>query len=301
MSPGPPVIAAVGHVALRVRDLEPAVRAATRVMGLRESERDGDTSYLTHGRPHHSLQYIAAAENAVDHIGLEAAGDWALEEIRARVARLGLRVVSERPLDRGIADGFAFVGPEGFVYEVYTGMRNGEPAYHATGVRPARLGHVTLNPRDPEAQRDFFVEVLDFRISDIVDGEGFFLRCNAEHHGIGLLLGRGVLHHHAWQVTSIADLGRLGDLLDEHGLSLLWGPLRHGAGNNIAAYFAEPAGTVVEYYTDMEHIYDEAAFTPRTWDAADSRWYALWARGRPEGFRDHGLGPATGTQAEAAA
>jgi catechol 2,3-dioxygenase len=293
MNSRPPVIAAVGHVALRVRDLESAVSAATRVMGLRESERDADTAYLTHGQAHHSLQYIAGTEDATDHIGLEAAGEWALDEIRARVERHGLRVVSDEPLDRGIADGFAFAGPEGFVYEVYTGMRNDEPAYYATGVRPTRLGHVTLNPRNPEAQRDFFVEVLDFRVSDIIDGEGFFLRCNAEHHGIGLLKGPGVLHHHAWQVSSIADLARLGDMLDEHGQSLLWGPLRHGAGNNIAAYFDEPAGTVVEYYTDMEHIYDESGFTPRTWDAVDSRWYALWAPGRPDGFRAHGLAPAS--------
>jgi catechol-2,3-dioxygenase len=293
MSAASPVIATVGHVALRSREIDLAVQRATSVMGLRESERDGDTVYLTHGRRHHSLQYIAADQDAVDHIGLEAAGEWALDEIRRRVRSLELQIVSDRPLDRAISDGFAFIGPEGFTYEVYAGMPDTEPAFCPTGVRPSRLGHVTLNTPNPAVHRDFFVEVLDFRLTDVIDGEGFFLRCNAEHHGVGLLRGDGVLHHHAWQVTSIADLARLGDILDEQGDRLLWGPLRHGAGNNIAAYFTEPAGTVVEYYTDMEHIYNEASFAPRTWKAIDERWYALWTPGRPDDFRAHGLPPAS--------
>ncbi len=88
-----------------------------------------------------------------------------------------------------------------------------------------------------------------------------------------------------------AELGRLADLLDQHRLRLLWGPVRHGAGNNIAAYFLEPAGSVVEYYADMEQILEEGTFQPRTWQSTDPRWYTLWTAGRPAGFRDHGLWP----------
>ena len=62
-------------------------------------------------------------------------------------------------------------------------------------------------------------------------------------------------------------------------------------GNNIAAYFLEPAGSVVEYYADMEHIYDEGSFVPRAWDAEGSWWWSRWAEQRPDGFRDHGLRP----------
>jgi catechol 2,3-dioxygenase-like lactoylglutathione lyase family enzyme len=285
------VIDRVGHLAIRVRDLDAAVHCATHLMGMREVERRDGCVYLTLGAEHHTLQYLAADEDELDHLGLEAAGPAALATIRERVDEEGLAVVSETPLDDGIAEGFAFVGPDDVVYEIYTGMDRGQPAYHPTGVRPARLGHFTMHPRDPEAVRSFLERVLGFRLSDTIAGDGYFLRCNAEHHGIGLFRGVGKLHHHGWAVQSLTDLGRLGDLLDEQGSRLIWGPLRHGAGNNIAAYFVEPAGSVVEYYTDMEHIYDEGTFRPRTWDSADSRWYSRWSAGRPQGFRDFGLTP----------
>jgi catechol-2,3-dioxygenase len=287
-----PAIADIGHVALRTRDLDRAVFMATNVMGLREVERRDDWVYLTHGAEHHTLMYRAAAEDAVDHIGLEAAGEEGLATVRERVALRGLEVVSDGPLYPGVTDGFAFVGDGGFVYDVSTGVARDQPSFHPTGVRPQRLGHINLHPEDPDAARAFFEDVLDFRLSDTITGQGYFLRCNSEHHGVALLRGRGTLHHHAWQVESIADLGRLADLLDEQRIDLLWGPLRHGAGNNVAAYFAEPAGTVVEFYADMEHIYDEASFVPRTWDADDKRWYSRWSPGRPADFRSFGLKPA---------
>ncbi len=294
MSVPEPAVEAIGHLAIRVRDIDAAVRDAVGLLGMRETRRDGDCVYLRVGAEHHSLQYIAAAEDGLDHLGLQAAGPEGLAAVRARVDAEGLQVVADGPLDAGLADGVAFVGPDGVTYEVYVGMDQGEPPYLPSGVRPARLGHVTMHPTDPPAVAAFLQRVLGFRVSDTVGDDGFFLRCNSLHHGIGLFRGRGTLHHHAWEVQSLAEVGRLADLLGEQGRRLLWGPIRHGVGNNIAAYFLEPAGSVVEYYADMEHILDEASFTPRAWDAEDSWWWSRWAEQRPAGFRDHGLRPLRG-------
>jgi catechol-2,3-dioxygenase len=286
-----PVINQIGHIAIRVRALEAAVSFASQVMGMREVERVDDCAYLTLGDEHHSVQYIASDRNGLDHLGLQAAGPTALAAVRERVDAAGLEIVSPTPLDRGVSDGFAFIGPDDVVYEVYCGMARDQRAFYPTGVRPDRLGHFTLHPKDPEAVREFLIRVLDFRLTDIIASEGYFLRCNSDHHGLGLFEGPGTLHHHAWKVQSVAELGRIADLLDEHRLTLLWGPVRHGAGNNIAVYFLEPAGSVVEYYADMEQILEEGTFQPRTWQSTDPRWYSLWSAGRPEGFRDHGLWP----------
>ena len=285
------VIDRIGHLAIRVRDIDAAVREAVEVMGMREVRRDGDCVYLRLGAEHHSLQYIAAEEDGLDHLGLQAAGAAGMQAVRARVAAEGLRVVSDGPLDAGLADGFAFVGPDDVTYEVYVGMEQGQPPYHPTGIRPARLGHFTMHPQDPPAVCAFLQRVLGFRVSDTVGADGFFLRCNSEHHGIGLFRGRGTLHHHAWEVQSLGEIGRLADLLGEQRRRPLWGPIRHGVGNNIALYFLEPAGSVVEYYADMEHIYDEASFETRAWDAENTWWWSRWAEQRPDGFRDHGLIP----------
>jgi catechol 2,3-dioxygenase-like lactoylglutathione lyase family enzyme len=108
--------------------------------------------------------------------------------------------------------------------------------------RIGKIGHVVLNVRDLARSVRFYTEVLGFEVSDIypdemVPGGMAFLRCNPDHHGIALIKGRGTFHHHAWQTQSVADLAKLGDRLHRQGRELIWGPVRHGAGHNIAAYY----------------------------------------------------------------
>jgi catechol 2,3-dioxygenase len=278
-----PVISAIGHTALRVRDLPANIEFLDRFLGLRETERIDETAYLTHGSPHHSHELIAADANGLDHIGLEASGAGALEEIRARAAAGGHRILQETPIDPMLAEGFVLEGPEGFVFEIYVGMPGGQPNYHPRGLRPNRFGHVNLKSKDPEAFSRFLVDVFDFRVSDRFEPPSIvFLRCNVDHHAIAMFPGDSSgLHHHAWETQGIADLGRLGDRLDENGERLIWGPVRHGVGRNIAVYFTDPTGAICEVYTDMERIYDELGHEPGVWSVEDSRYYSFWAPMRP--------------------
>jgi catechol 2,3-dioxygenase-like lactoylglutathione lyase family enzyme len=283
-----PVISAIGHVAIVVADLDAAIHNATTIMGLRVSDLRDDGVDLTHGAPHHTLQYIAGDSGALDHIGLVAADAAALEEIHAAADAAGVRVLQDSPLDDSISEGLVLEGPEGFVFEIYRGMPEDEPTYAPTGVQPNRFGHVTIALSDPAGMRAFLEEVLGFRVSDDF-AAGFFLRCNVDHHGIGLFPGSPKLHHHAWEVQSPVELGQLADRVDQTGASLLLGPARHGAGNNIAVYYLEPSGAVVEYYCDMLRIYDEEAYKPVQWDLTDHKWFSRWAPTIPDGFIELGV------------
>jgi catechol 2,3-dioxygenase len=290
-----PVISAIGHVAIRTPDLDACVDQATQVMGLTETARRGDGVFLTAGVTHHALHYIKADVPGADHVGLEARDAEALDVIRQRLIDADVAILSA-PADAMFEDGFQFVAPGGFTFEVYVGMEKdptpARPIQYATqaqpGVRPNRFGHVTLRVPDSTPLADFLQEILDFRISDAIAG-GYFLRCNVDHHGLGVMVGPGELHHHAWEVQSIVDLGRLGDRVAEAGHHLLWGPVRHGVGNNIAAYFADPCGAVVEYYCDMQKIYNEATFEPLPWTEG---WRTLWMQTTPPEFPTYGI-PAT--------
>jgi catechol 2,3-dioxygenase len=284
-----PAIAAIGHLAVRTPDVDACVAQAIDLMGLAETARDETGVYLTEGRAHHSLHYIDAAEAAADHVGLEAADAEALEAIRGRLDDAGIPWTASG--DDMLGEAIRVTPPGEFVFEIYVGMPHGDVPELRAGVRPNRFGHVTLRLEDPAPMKDFLCDILGFRVSDAVAG-GFFLRCNVDHHGVGVLPGPGQLHHHAWEVSSIADIGRICDRVHERGLRVLWGPVRHGAGNNIAAYFADPAGTVVEYYTDMERIYDDADHVIPVWDPTSEDWVSLWQGGRPEGFQDYGIPPA---------
>src|SRR2546425_10897232 len=90
------MISSIGHVALQVPNLEASVAWATTVMGLREVEREGKASYLTHVGEHHSLIYIEAGEGAVDQTCLRAPDEDALNYLTDRLAKHGLNTIDHR-------------------------------------------------------------------------------------------------------------------------------------------------------------------------------------------------------------
>jgi catechol-2,3-dioxygenase len=288
------VVTAIGHVALRVPYLAACLDHAERVLGLHAIERTPDEVFLTCGGPHHVLHLIRDTVASVDHVGLVADGDDGVERLTARLAGEGIAV---EPGGQGAAHverSVVFRGPGGFMFEVYTGMVNVSHDYQTTGIRPRRLGHVNVRTRQPDLLAAFLERVLGFRVSDVIgDGAAYFLRCNQDHHGVAVSTGPGLLHHYAWEVRDVSELVRLCDHLDDCRVEVLWGPVRHGAGENIAVYHREPSGAVVEHYTDMERIYDDGRERSGHWAADDPRWLSRWARGGgfPAGYRDLGLPP----------
>ncbi|MCS5720771.1 VOC family protein [Herbiconiux sp. CPCC 203407] len=289
-----PVISEIGHVSIRVRDLAAAEEFATVMLGLHASRREEGQVWFTLGTAHHSIHYIRADEDALDHVGLVASDEEGLAEARRRVEAAGLQIVSDVPLGVGIEDGFAFVDEFGFVFQLYSRMTQ-VPAPAPTGaLRPTRLGHFNFFVPDPRRMERMLTELFDFRVSDRVDGMegGVFLRCNVDHHGIGVFPGAGRIHHVAWEYPTILEIGAIADLVDARGGSVLWGPLRHGMGRNIATYLQEPSGLVQEFYCDMERIYDDARHVPGEWSFDGHKWVSLWGPHlTPEGFSELGLPP----------
>ena len=277
------LIKRAAHVALEVPDLDASVRWATMVMGMRETRREKGTAYLTHADCHHSLQYIASERSALDHIALEAHDDAALDALVARLEAAGIALLSDTPQEHGLARAVRFAGPAGHVFEVFAGMDSAEPTHTGTGVQPRKFAHPMLACEDTGETVRLLIETLGFRLSDDV-GEGtlVFLRTNPDHHGVGVARGpRTGLNHYAWEVENIATLGLLGDVLARNGGRFIWGPGRHGAGQNIFTYHFDPAGAIVEYCADIYRVWDEATYEPGHWSLEDPRFANLWGPGPP--------------------
>ncbi|MFI7495331.1 VOC family protein [Kocuria sp. M4R2S49] len=282
------LISEMGHVGIQTTDLDASIWDATQLLGLRVTEQTGDAVYLAAGEVHHELIYRESNVNGVDSLGLIARNGDALRTIRRRVEDENLELLSERPRVNGVEDGFSFVGPEDYVFDITIGRQTDVAEQKSFG--PDRYGHINFHPRDTRSMMEFLHRVLDFRLSDVIgDDYAYFMRCNPDHHGIALLPGKGTFHHHAWQTQSVADLAKLGDRLHKVGRDLIWGPVRHGAGHNIAAYYVEQSGAVVELYTDLEQIYDDNR-EPVVWGAEDN-WWNMWSAYRPLDFRDFGIPP----------
>jgi catechol 2,3-dioxygenase-like lactoylglutathione lyase family enzyme len=145
-------------------------------------------------------------------------------------------------------------------------------------VWPVRLGHVVVGMPDiPQGER-FFIEGLGMHISDHVIG-GAFMRFETDHHNIVVVPAPvTVLHHTAWKVRSVDEIGYGGaQMVRHHPERHAWGLGRHAASANYFWYLKDPAGAFAEYYySEM----DELADTPTFWDpvpGADELPTAVWS------------------------
>jgi catechol 2,3-dioxygenase-like lactoylglutathione lyase family enzyme len=213
---------------------------------------------------------------------MEAHDEAALGQLQERLEGAGVEIVATEPQELGIERALRFRGPDGHLIEVFTGMAETGPIHTGAGVQPRKFGHPTITCPDTGPTRRLFEEVLEFRLSDeIGDGVLAFLRCHPEHHGLGLQKGEPGINHYAWEVESLAELGRLGETLARNGGRFIWGPGRHGAGANLFTYHFDPAGCVVEYYADMYKIWDERTYEPGHWSLDDHQGQNLWGPTTP--------------------
>ncbi len=131
-------------------------------------------------------------------------------------------------------------------------------------VRPRKLGHVVFTTTNFGATNDFLTSLIGFKVSDYAGDLGVFLRCSTDHHNV-LVLDAPLqfLHHSAWQVDDVDEVGRgATSLIEGHPERHVWGLGRHHAGSNFFWYLRDPAGNFSEYYSDLDYIPIDALWQP---------------------------------------
>ena len=137
-------------------------------------------------------------------------------------------------------------------------------------VRPRRLGHVVVGSTDRDTTERFFLRGLGFKVSDSIRALGTFMRCSTDHHNV-LVQSAPVnfLHHTAWQVDDVDEVGRGAmAMLEGHPERHGWGPGRHFLGSNFFWYLRDPAGNFAGYYSDLDTISDDQLWKPEVWEGA---------------------------------
>lgn len=93
-----------------------------------------------------------------------------------------------------------------------------------------------------------------------------FIRCNKRHHSISFNQAPHTsVNHIAYEVESIDELMRGMSNVRTSGHKEIWGPGRHGPGNNVFCYFKDPAGFVMEYTCYLTSIEDEEQWRAQVW------------------------------------
>jgi catechol 2,3-dioxygenase-like lactoylglutathione lyase family enzyme len=193
-----------------------------------------------------------------------------LSALRDRVASSGrpMRVVESN--DPGGGQGIEVELPEGEIFRFLAG--SGMVAQIEGRDLPYKLTHVVLSATDAEASGTFAEDVLGFTVSDRTKGM-VFVRCNRSHHAIAFArAGYSSLNHIAFEMSDIDGVMRGIGRLRDAGSAPVWGPGRHGPGDNVFAYFIAPFGAVIEFSTATNLVdEDYPTGTPDDWTWPDNR------------------------------
>jgi catechol 2,3-dioxygenase-like lactoylglutathione lyase family enzyme len=217
---------------------------------------DGNRALFGFGGGGSQLHLEQSVEPGMKVLAFAVAGD-DLNAIVQRAASAGVEVVvppstADAPAERRFA---RLRDPDGNLVDLVVA----EPFHDGAGDTPTvarKLGHVVLWTPDVAGMEAFFT-VLGMRVSDRTHLGMSFLRCNTEHHTIGLAQsgsGRTGMQHAAFDVGTEQVVAEESARLAASGVRCIWGPGRHGPGNNIFSYYLDPSDNIFELYGDMERV-----------------------------------------------
>lgn len=259
--------ALLSYLAITVPEPEKAATFYVDVLGMTAESRDGGGVALSWGSGSDVILLEPGARAGVDRFGFEVPDAGQLAALTDRLRSAGLDGGWDHPGEPGGPGAVRVLDPRGRRLELHGRIdRAGERAETA-GQRPIRLQHVTFETTDMESTVAFYEKVVGFRVSDRM-ADGFtWLRSDTFHHLIAFVSGPSDdVDHFSFDVLDWPELKEWCDALGRRGVSLLWGPGRHGPGNNLFVIFPDPNGLKIELSAEMEQYWDDRAeYQPRVW------------------------------------
>jgi catechol-2,3-dioxygenase len=102
-----------------------------------------------------------------------------------------------------------------------------------------------------------------------------FMRGNHEHHNLACFhQDRSGIDHHSYEAGEWDTIRDWADHLATQDIQLMWGPGRHGPGNNLFIFIVDPDGNWIEISAELEVIHDRPV---KDWPHGE-RTLNLWGR-----------------------
>jgi len=267
------VITHIRSVALGVTSIDQAREFYQDRWDLEEVASDADRLYLGAGsKEPFVLRLREVEEPRVDLVSFSATSREDVLAVAQRVeAHPQSRIIREPDARQDLGGGFGvwFMDPDGRCVEVSAELeeRVFSPVA-AQDTRPIGISHVVLNTPDIQRARSFYEAILGFRVTDWVEDIMCFLRTGPLHHIVAFTSAPHTsLNHVAFEVRGLDEFMRATGRMRRFGIEPLWGPGRHGVGNNTFSYFRDPNSPFVLEYTTDAQVIDEATWEPGVYPA----------------------------------
>lgn len=276
-----PKVFRIGYIELATPDLRRQADYYENVLGLRRVEANAGSVYLSIGLDHHNVVLRSADASALGCIGLQVNQDVVLKDLAKDLESAGHKVSRMTDSRPGVSELIEVTPPGSIPLHLFHTMTMPAPGFSGKGIGPVRLGHLAIMSPDAEKVVRFYSEALGFHTTDWFEGIATFLTCNPDHHVLNIIQAEtSRVHHIAFQVRDRGHHCEAADFLARAGISTLWGPARHTAGHNFAAYHHDPDRTIIELYTDMDVLLPELGiFEPRPWHEDLPQRPKVWQSG----------------------
>jgi 2,3-dihydroxy-p-cumate/2,3-dihydroxybenzoate 3,4-dioxygenase len=261
----------LGYVALNVSDVERSTEFYRDFVGLTPAGQALNGEHLFRcSERHHDIVLHQSDVVGLRRVGWEMESAQDVANVRAHLQSLDIEahpVAAAECEALGIADAFRISEPNtGATFEYFHSLRKAASPFVPSVAKIARLGHLVLFAKDHKATEQFFLEQLNFRASDRIEGSVTFMRCfpNPLHHSFGLgNAGENRLNHVNFMVTDMDDIGQALWRMKKRDVPIVFGPGRHPPSGSVFLYFLEPDGMTLEYSFGMEEFPEHDPRQPR--------------------------------------
>lgn len=307
-------IAHLAHVEMLTPKLDKSVWFFTEVMGMSISAEQGDSVYLRayDDYEHHTLKLTAARQTGMGHFAWRARSPQALDRRVAAIEKTGLGV-GWTDGDLGHGRTYAFKTTDNHDVEIYyetewyqhgeddrPALKNQASRFPARGCNLRRLDHINLLAANIPAIRDFHMDVLGARLTEVLtfdDGsdKGVWFAVNNKSYDLAITEDHtgtpGRLHHVTYAVNSREEVLLAADICLENGIFIETGPHKHAIQQTFFLYVYEPGGNRVEIANTTARLVLAPDWKTIRWNEADRKKGQAWGLQTVKSFHTKGSPP----------
>jgi len=287
------------YIAIAAPEPERAAQFAVDHMGFALVHVDAEQRHYlaAHGPDPYSLVYVPG-KGGVDHVSFVVGDLAALDAAQAALHDAGITYeqIDASPLWRH-EPAVRFEAFGCTTIELTSGIRLPAPpsevlAAPAAVPGPLAFDHAILRQADVEKGIAFASGPLGLKESGRIlapDGVAIlaFFRGRTLFHCFGVARSRyDGLHHYQFTLKNDrAVIAAYEAMVQDPAIEMLWGPVRHACGQNIAFYFRDALGNVVEYSSEEELILCDEAYEVLHWPVENQRATDEWGTHPPDAIR----------------
>jgi len=234
----------------------------------------GGNAWLCSGK-NRQILIKEGTKNRLEFAAFSCRDEGGLNLLKERVKEEGIEVINLQP-DLFQNDAISIVDQDG--HNISFGLS--KPNMNAESVLNGPLQHLTFSTLNVEKFVDFYVGKLGFCISDrVLHSNGnlatCFVRSNHEHHTVACFKSDRIgVDHHSYEAGEWNAIRDWCDHFASMNIELMWGPGRHGPGNNLFVFVEDPDGNWIEISAELEVIHDRPS---KDWPQ-EERTLNLWGK-----------------------